>query len=119
MHVRKISPDRTYTLQRGDDETLVLNFSNYTPTQGDTVTFTVREWLDAPVLLQKAVDEPRQITPDSGDPYWQYVVEIDAEDTATMAPGIYVYDIQITWGGTGKITTIIPPSRLLLRGEVT
>ena len=117
--MNELAPDRTYTLQRGDDETLVVNFTNYTPVQGDTITFTVRDRLDAPIRIQKVADEPQQITPASGEPYWQFVISIDAEDTATMEPGIYVYDLQITWGSGGKISTIIPPSRLLLRGEVT
>lgn len=117
--MNELAPDRTYTLQRGDDETLVVNFTNYTPAQGDTVTFTVRDRLDAPIRIQKVVDAPQRITPASGDPYWQYVIAIDAEDTTAMAPGVYVYDLQITWGGSGKVTTIIPPSRLLLQGEVT
>lgn len=113
-----LAPDLTYYLQKGDDATLNVTFhgSGYTPAEGDAVTFTVREYLDGPVLISKTTTEYTEEPADSG--HYRFVIEIDHADTLDMTPGTYVYDVQMAWGGQ-RITTIIPPHRLILLGEVT
>ena len=46
------------------------------------------------------------------------VIALHPEDTASMAFGDYVYDIQLT-RAVGTVTTLVTPSRFRLTEEVT
>ncbi len=100
---------------RGDSESIVVSCrdinGNPVPFEpGDTVYFTVKETVNTDVkLLQKQVTEFEN---------GKAIIEILPEDTKHLRFQSYVYDIQLTKAG-GVVTTIIPPSKFRVEGEVT
>jgi hypothetical protein len=100
---------------RGDTETILVSCKNsegepvpFVP--GDTIYFTVkRSTRDEKKVLQKVVTEFQD---------GKAVIEIEHEDTKDLEFQTYVYDVQHTSAG-GKVTTIIPPSKFVIEGEVT
>ncbi len=100
---------------RGDSESIIVSCkdSNGDPVPfepGDTVYFTVKETVNTDVkLLQKQVTEFEN---------GKAIIEILPEDTKHLRFQSYVYDIQLTKAG-GVVTTIIPPSKFRVEGEVT
>lgn len=77
----------------------------YTPTESDTITFTVKEnTRSKPVVIQKPVIDGK--------------VVINPEDTNGLRYGKYVYDVQLVTGD-GWVDTIIPPHSFTVMGEVT
>ena len=96
------------SMVRGDDETLTVSITDGTFSTGDIVTFTVRQRVDDPILIQKEVT-----TFQSG----KAVIVIAHADTESLDVGKYVYDIQLMSGG--KITTIVKKSKFTLEEEVT
>ena len=95
---------------RGDSESVRFNFEPDTLHAGDTLTMTVRKRWDAPVLFAKSVS--------ASDGATELTVNIMPEDTASAYPGLYVYDVQITWGGSA-VQTIIPMHQFDIIPEVT
>lgn len=102
------------SMTRGDSESITVKcfqggaavpFEN-----GDTVTFTVREDVESPILLQKTV------TTFDGNGW--AVIPIASGDTEGMDFGSYVYDIQLT-RADGTVTTLITISNFELTEEVT
>lgn len=78
---------------------------------GDGVYFTVkRSTADVDKVLQKHIVEFID-----GLVY----INIGHDDTALLATGDYVYDVQINRVEDGSVTTIIPPSIFSLKREVT
>lgn len=94
-------------MTRGDTEGIIVNLIGYTPQAGDTVEFTVRRKIgNAPVIYKKAEFVETQA-----------VVRIEPGDTEHLRFGDYVYDVQLTYGGTVK--TVVTPSKFTLGEEVT
>lgn len=94
-------------MTRGDTEGIIVNLIGYTPQAGDTVEFTVRRKIgNAPVIYKKAEFAETQA-----------VVRIEPEDTEHLRFGDYIYDVQLTYGGTVK--TVVTPSKFTLGEEVT
>lgn len=94
-------------MTRGDTEGIIVNLIGYTPQAGDTVEFTVRRKIgNAPVIYKKAEFAETQA-----------VVRIEPEDTERLRFGDYIYDVQLTYGGTVK--TVVTPSKFTLGEEVT
>lgn len=94
-------------MTRGDTEGIIVNLTGYTPQAGDTVEFTVRRKIgNAPVIYKKAEFDGARAT-----------IRIEPEDTERLRFGDYVYDVQLTYGGTVK--TVVTPSTLTLGKEVT
>ena len=78
--------------------------------EGDTLYFTVKTNIhNEKKALQKVITEF-----DDGIAY----IEIKPEDTKHLEFFDYVYDIQLT-SAEGVVTTIIPPSKFTIEGEVT
>lgn len=94
---------------RGDTEAITVNFSEALP-EGAELTMTVRETVEAKIEIQK--------THVCGSNESQIIFILEHTDTAHMNFGTYVYDIQLTVAGE-TVITLIPPSRLRLREEVT
>lgn len=102
----KISGTDIY-MTRGDTEGIIVNITGYTPQAGDVVEFTVRRKIgNAPVIYKKAEFAETQA-----------VVRIEPEDTERLRFGDYIYDVQLTYGGTVK--TVVTPSKFTLGEEVT
>lgn len=95
-------------MTRGDSESIGVKLSGYTLTTGDKVELTVRRSVGSGVLLHKEVTEFADNTA---------VIPITPEDTQKLAFGKYVYDIQLTYGGSVK--TIVTPSAFEIGEEVT
>ena len=95
-------------MTRGDSESLTVKCS--VPfAAGDAVTLTLRADTESPIELQKTVTD---------FPEGQAVIPLGPEDTAGMAFGGYVYDIQLT-RADGTVTTLVTISRFELLEEVT
>lgn len=101
---------------RGDSETIQVSCFDMNKEKipfilGDRVYMTVKESVYTPEkIFQKLVV---QFT-EEGDA----IIEIDPEDTKDLAFETYVYDVQFV-KLDGKVTTIIPPSKFTILGEVT
>ena len=98
----------TLSMVRGDTERISVTPSTAF-TSGDVVTMTVRKDVESEIELQKIVTEFTE-----GVAY----IDITHEDTATMAFGAYVYDIQVQWA-SGAIKTLVKKSTFKLEEEVT
>lgn len=102
------------SMTRGDSESITVKcFQSGTAVpfeDGDIVTFTVREDVESPILLQKVV------TTFDGNGW--AVIPIASGDTEGMDFGDYVYDIQLT-RADGTVTTIVTISTFTLTEEVT
>ena len=91
----------------GDTEGIIVNITGYTPQAEDIVEFTVRRKIgNAPVIYKKAEFAETQA-----------IVRIEPEDTERLRFGDYIYDVQLTYGGTVK--TVVTPSKFTLGEEVT
>lgn len=95
-------------MTRGDSESIGVHLNGYTLAEGDKVEMTVRQSLRGEVLLHKTVTEFQDNTA---------LISILPEDTSELEFGSYVYDIQLTFGGSVK--TIVTPSKFVIGGEVT
>lgn len=94
-------------MTRGDTEGIIVNITGYTPQARDVVEFTVRRKIgNVPVIYKKAEFAETQA-----------VVRIEPEDTERLRFGDYIYDVQLTYGGTVK--TVVTPSKFTLGEEVT
>lgn len=97
-------------LTRGDSATLKLTVydssgAEYDYSQ-DTVKFTVkRSWAESDALITKTVNADGEIV-------------LDAEDTADLPAGRYVYDVQIT-SDNGAVDTVIPYTDFILCADVS
>ena len=100
---------KNLSMTRGDTESLTVSVKD-TPFQaGDTVFFTVRPKVCAPIALQKIAT-----TFTDG----KAVFSIAPSDTEGLPFGSYVYDIQWT-KANGDVVTIVKPSIFTIAEEVT
>lgn len=101
---------------RGDSETIQVSCRDMNDEKikfisGDRVYMTVKESIHtSEKLFQKVIET---FTED-GDA----IIEINPEDTKNMCFDTYVYDVQFV-KADGKVTTIIPPNKFTILGEVT
>ena len=98
---------------RGDTEQLVVTCQLSDGTErpfeeGDTVTLTVA-WAMGPEVLQKTVPSFQE---------GAALILIAHADTNELISSEYVYDVQLT-ARDGTVSTIIPPARFVLEGDVT
>jgi len=102
-------------ITRGDSESLSValqepNGIAIPMAIGDKVYFTVKQNINtADKVLQFIVEEFVD---------GKAVIEINPSDTAALAYGVYVYDIQVSLA-SGVKRTIIKPSSFEIGGEVT
>lgn len=86
-------------MTRGDALTvrmpLYLDGKEYVLQEGDVVRFAARDPDGADVLIEKDISN-------------DYVLELESVDTKSLDLGTYRYDVQITFGDTGKPLTYIP-----------
>ena len=100
---------------RGDTESITITIKDIDEVQiplvnGDTVYFTVKTNTDTTdIILQKV------ITSFTGG---SAIIELTHADTKDLTVDSYVYDVQVTYAD-GTVTTIIKPSSLKIRSEVT
>lgn len=95
-------------MTRGDSESIGVKVNGYTLTDGDKIEMTVRQRVGGIELLHKVVTDFSENSA---------IITILPEDTEKLAFGKYVYDIQMTYGGSVK--TIITPSVFEIGEEVT
>ena len=103
------------TMTRGDSETISIFCRNEDLTlapfvTGDIIYFTVKANMHEEIItLQKIIT----IFTDG-----KAIVVIAPLDTKELAFRSYVYDVQLT-KADGTVSTIIPPSKFIIGGEVT
>ncbi|MBP5595035.1 MAG: hypothetical protein J6Y02_06610 [Pseudobutyrivibrio sp.] len=101
----------TIFLTRGDTFKAHLSINNpdgsvYTPVEGDTVRFALKENIeDQECLIFKNI------------PIDTMLLVLDPQDTKELEFGTYVYDIQLT-KANGDVDTFITASKLKLTAEV-
>lgn len=108
----------TITLTRGDTLRVKIDLFKddepYTPVEGDTVRFALKntdktpdgtEYIDTEPLILKDI------------PISTMVLEIEPEDTKDLGFKTYVYDMEITFGD-GTVDTFITEAPFNLTGEV-
>lgn len=104
------------SMVRGDSEYILVTCTDSEGlprpfVDGDTVYFTVKEATTKDTkILQKIVT----VFEEDGTA----LIEIAPEDTKELKYREYVYDVQLT-ETTGRITTIVRPSKFVIEGEVT
>lgn len=102
---------KTITAVCGDTATMLFSLANYTYQLGDIVYFSVkRKESDPGYVLQKS------ISPAEGTSEVAFL--FTHEDTNTIPPGKYVYDIQVSLA-TGEVQTPLGPGTFILTGGVT
>lgn len=95
----------------GDTATIDFALTNYVYEAGDVVYLSVkRKSGDTAYILQKV------ITPAVGTS--EVVFCFEHEDTNDIAPGSYVYDVQVSLA-SGGVQTPIGPGNFILTGGVT
>lgn len=95
-------------MTRGDSESISVTFSGHEMQDGDFLEMTVRQRPNSPVVLYK------KVTDFSGN---KAIITIMPEETRELSVGDYVYDMQLTFGGSVK--TIVKPSKFTIGEEVT
>lgn len=106
-----IIEDTKLTMIKGDTEYLSVDCCGYKLKEGDIIEMTVRKEALSPVKqIYKKVEEFENGIA---------IIKIEPEDTSKLAFGTYKYDIQITFGESGDVKTIIPCSNFIIKQEVT
>ena len=100
---------KNLSMTRGDTESLTVSVKDRPFEAGDTVYFTVRSKVCAPIVLQKIATEFM-------DGKAQF--SIAPADTEGLPFGNYVYDVQWTQAD-GTVITIVKPAVFALTEEVT
>ena len=108
-----IDSNLNITMTRGDTFartlTLIKNGETYTPQAGDVIRFAManvyKDKAGYDLILNKVIDNSTLL--------WT----IDAEDTANLAYGKYVYDLQITYAD-GSVETFADRKTITLTQEV-
>jgi hypothetical protein len=101
----------TIFLTRGDTFKAHLSINNpdgsvYTPVEGDTVRFALKENIeDQECLILKNI------------PIDTMLLVLEPQDTKPLDFGSYIYDIQLT-KANGEVDTFITASKLKLTAEV-
>lgn len=103
------------TMIQGDSESLTIGrkdaSGNLLPfAEGDTVYFTVKE---SPLVVEKVFQKAITTFVDG-----KAIIEIEPEDTKTIAIQSYFYDIQLNTAA-GKVTTLVKPSKLTIKVGIT
>ena len=111
---RNPSPNTIY-LTAGDSDTITVSLSeNSGPLllkQGDTLYFSVKRRVrDTHYAFQKVVTE--------FEADGSAVIEIEPQDTHSLPPSNYKYDVQITFAD-GTVATIVKPSDFVVEAGVT
>lgn len=101
----KIDEDKNIYTIKGDTSHFRMEIAPYEMREGDTLTFTVRKRYGSPVLITENADE-------NG---WFH---ISHEDYDNVAPGNYIYDIQLTTA-EGEVYTVIGPAHYTVDIEIT
>lgn len=95
---------------KGDTEYLSVICDNYKLIDGeDVVELTVRLSPTNQKLIYKKIEEFERGNAE---------IKFLPEDTKYLNPGVYVYDVQITFAN-GDVKTIVPCSRFTIKKEVT
>jgi len=103
------------TMIQGDSETLIVTRKGTDGlivvfNDGDTIHFTVKtELLTDEIVLQKIV---------TAFPEGKAYIELEPEDTGSIIPQRYFYDIQLTTA-SGRVLTLVKPSKRTLKVGVT
>jgi hypothetical protein len=100
--------DRTFTWQVGDPATLV-NLTNYTG------RMQVRSTIGAPTVVVELTTSNGRMT--LGGALGTIALAITPSDTAALAPGQYVYDMEMVSSG-GEVTRLLE-GRATVSAEVT
>lgn len=103
------SKTKTLSLTKGDNAYIQVDIktidgNSYEIQKDDAIVLTVRKNAKSDIVFQEtAVDGMISITPD---------------DTNSLTPGSYFYDVQLTTG-FGIVQTVVPISAFYIEEEVT
>lgn len=105
-----MAADSRISLTRGDTHavTVRLAYDDGTPyelAEGDVLDLTVRRRLSSEAAVVRKT---------GASPLFTFA----PSDTRDLAPGTYVYDVQLTQAD-GTVTTVVGPSDFVLGGDVT
>ena len=103
-------------LVRGDTFAIGVNVTG-SEAEPDAIYFSVkRRRTETGYILQKSLDDG--ITPEESEDEdtYRYRIDIDPADTETLLAGAYVYDVEVTWGGS--VHTLITGT-LTIAADVT
>lgn len=101
----KIDDEQNIYTIKGDTANFKMDISPYQVKDGDTLTFTVRKRYGSEVMIACNADE-------------NGLFHIAHEDYDNVAPGYYLYDIQLTTT-EGEIYTVIGPAHYTVDIEIT
>ena len=93
-----------YTV-KGDTANFAMNIAPYQKQEGDKLTFTVKKRYGAPAVMIIEADENGQ-----------FHIPHSAYDN--IAPGYYLYDIQLTTE-QGEVYTVVGPANMTIDIEIT
>lgn len=96
------------SMVRGDSEDISVTIKGYDIQADDFLEMTIRQKIDSPVILYKKVTEFSDN---------RAIISFSPEETQDLRVGDYVYDMQLTYGGSVK--TIIKPAKFTLEADVT
>ena len=112
--------DAAIYMFRGDSRTLAITVTDSADQPidltGAIARFTVRKAIDKEVLISKSSADPAQI--DIIDPTnGKLEIYIVPNDTKTLKPGGYVFDVEITLSN-GKVYTVVF-GNFIVKGDVS
>lgn len=104
----EVTDKNVIKLTRGDYACFDIDITDYdgetyTPTENETVTFTVKRNTSTDNILIQKVGT---------------TIQIEGEDTEDLAYGRYYYDVQLTHED-GRRDTFITPTEFIITDEVT
>ena len=99
-----VNTKEIYTI-KGDTANFKMSIAPYELKTGDKLIFTVKKRYGAPVVITKEADADGQF-------------HIAHEDYDNVAPGYYLYDIQLTTA-EGEVYTVVGPANITIDIEIT
>ena len=97
-----IDNDNSIRIIQGDTGSIRLKLDNYKLSSGDKVTFAMTSNSLKRVLIEKNITE--------FESDGTALIILNGKDTVDLAPGSYVYEIQVITKD-GRIDTVIPMTR--------
>ena len=106
----QINSNNDIRMVRGDSESITVSCEQHPFEPGDEIVLTIRKTASTKEkTLQKIVKDFED---------GKAVISFEPGDTAELAFGEYIYDIQLTFAD-GTVKTIIKPAKFFIGLEVT
>ena len=102
----QIDKNKQITMIQGDTGIIKLMLSNYSLVDGDEVVLGVAIKMGDPILITKTITE--------FEVDGSAIIHLEPKDTANLAAGKYVYEIQVTTSD-GRVDTVVPINTLIIK----